>query len=115
MIFRYFLIAPFFGCMPGEEAGEPPAEEPVKKQSSGGKYLAHTEEAKPGVGNRFQKWGLAVYWLFAMLYWETLVHAGMYGNFRGNFRFALGFTAGLALLIALLVILTAEWWVYYRV
>ena len=126
-IFRYFLIAPFFGCMPGEEAGgvpeeegwEIPAEEtgeipvekvgelPVgetaKKQSSGGKYLAHPEEAKPAPGNRFQKWGLALYWLFAMLYWETLVHAGMYGNFRGSFRFALGFTAGLALLIALLV------------
>ena len=91
------------GEIPVEKVGELPVGETAKKQSSGGKYLAHTEEAKPRPGNRFQKWGLALYWLFAMLYWETLVHAGMYGNFRGNFRFALGFTAGLALLIALLV------------
>ena len=101
--FRYFLIAPFFGCIPGEEAVESPVEKPAKKQSSGGKYLGHTEEPKPGAGNRLQKWGLALYWLFAMLYWETLVHGGMYGDFRGSFRFALGFTAGLALLIALLL------------
>lgn len=101
--FRYFFVAPFFGCVPGEETGEPAAEEPVKKQSSGGKFLADSEEKSPRHENRFQKWGLTFYWIFAMLYWETLVHASMYDSFRGNFRFALGFTAGLALLIGLLV------------
>lgn len=101
--FRYFLISPIFGCVSCEEAGNTAGEEPVKEHTSGGKYLSRSKTSKPAGGNRFQKWGLTLYWLFAMLYWETLVHGGMYGSFRGSFRFALGFTGGLALLIGLLV------------
>lgn len=95
--YRFFLRIPFFTCMAGEISGETPAD----NLPTGGKDFGRPDEAKSG--NRFRKWGLTLYWLFAMLYWEILVHAAMFGDFRGNFRFALGFTAGFALLIALLV------------
>lgn len=52
---------------------------------------------------KVKKWSIGIYWLFAMLYWEILVHAGMYEHFQGSFRFALGFTAALALVTAVLV------------
>lgn len=52
---------------------------------------------------KIKKWGIGIYWLFAMLYWETLVHAGMYERFQGSFRFALGFAAAIALTAAVLV------------
>ena len=46
---------------------------------------------------------IALYWLFAFLFWEVLTHAGMFGRFQGSFCFALGLTGALALLLSLLV------------
>ena len=51
----------------------------------------------------FKKQTLVCYWLFSVLYWEILAHAGMYDRFQGSFRFALGLSGGIALLIALTV------------
>lgn len=51
----------------------------------------------------WKKWGRAAYWLLALVYWETLVHAGMYGQFQATFRFALGFTAAMGLGIGALI------------
>ena len=48
-----------------------------------------------------KKWAVAIYWLFAFLYWEILAHAGMYDQFQGSFRYALGFTGALALVMGL--------------
>lgn len=45
------------------------------------------------------------FWLFAFLYWETLVHAGMYEQFHSSFRYALGFSGALGLLIGTLTCL----------
>lgn len=53
----------------------------------------------------WKKWGIGVYWLFAMLYWEILTHTGMYSQFQGAFRFALGFSAAIGLGIAFLIYL----------
>lgn len=49
-----------------------------------------------------------MYWFFSFLYWEVLVHAGMYDQFQSSFRYALGLSGALALLIALLVSLLPE-------
>lgn len=51
---------------------------------------------------KWKSWCLGVYWLCAMLYWETLVHWGIYGQFQGSFRYALGFAAALGLLVGAL-------------
>ena len=48
-----------------------------------------------------KKQAVAIYWLFAFLYWEILAHAGMYDQFQGSFRYALGFTGALALVMGL--------------
>lgn len=55
--------------------------------------------------NKLRKWGIGGYWLFAILYWEILTHAGMYGKFQGTFRFALGFGAAIGLALAFFVYL----------
>lgn len=52
---------------------------------------------------KMKKWSTVCYWLFAIAYWEILVHAGMYGHFQGSFRFALGFGAAIALALGALV------------
>jgi len=57
---------------------------------------------------KLKKWGIGVYWLFAMLYWEILTHAGMYGHFQDTFRFALGFGAAIGLVIAFFVYLVPQ-------
>lgn len=43
------------------------------------------------------------YWLLALIYWETLLHALALGAFRPSFGYALGFTLSIAALIALAV------------
>lgn len=43
------------------------------------------------------------YWLFALLFWETLLHAAVYGEFGTQFGYAVGFTGVMALLMALIV------------
>ncbi len=53
----------------------------------------------------WKKWGIGVYWLFAMVYWEILTHAGMYGQFKGAFRFALGFCTAIGLVLAFVIYL----------
>ncbi|MBQ2927493.1 MAG: LTA synthase family protein [Oscillospiraceae bacterium] len=50
-----------------------------------------------------KKLSLVFYWLFAFLYWEVLVHAGMYDQFQASFRYALGLSGALALIVSLLV------------
>lgn len=50
-----------------------------------------------------KKYSIALYWLFAVLYWEVLAHAGMYDQFQSSFRFALGFSGAIALGIAVIV------------
>lgn len=49
---------------------------------------------------KFRKWIWGAYWLFAMLYWETMAHGAMYEGFQKYFCFALGFGAALALVLA---------------
>lgn len=53
--------------------------------------------------SKLKSWATALYWVFALLFWEILVHAGIYGSFHSTFRFALGFTAAIALVVAMLV------------
>lgn len=48
------------------------------------------------------------YWFFALLFWETLLHAAVYGEFNIKFGYAVGFTAFFALVIAGLVSLLPE-------
>lgn len=43
------------------------------------------------------------YWLFALLFWETLLHAAVYGDFYAKFAYAIGFTAVFSLAIQLLL------------
>lgn len=51
---------------------------------------------------KLKKWISGIYWLLTMLYWETLVHWGMFGTFQPSYRFALGLTAaGTLVLVAL--------------
>lgn len=47
-----------------------------------------------------KKWNVSVFWFCAMLYWELLSHAGMFGEFQLNFLFAVGFSGAMALVIA---------------
>lgn len=58
--------------------------------------------------SHLKKHSIAIYWLFSILYWEVLAHAGMYDQFQSSFRYALGISGALALLIALLVSLLPE-------
>lgn len=42
------------------------------------------------------------YWLFALLFWETLLHIAVYGDLSSKFGYAVGFTVVTALAVALL-------------
>ena len=50
-----------------------------------------------------KKQSVAIYWLFSILYWEILAHAGMYDRFQGSFCYALGISGAMALMMAFLV------------
>ena len=50
-----------------------------------------------------KKQTISLYWLFSLLYWETVAHAAMFDQFQGSFRFALGLSGAAALLLALCV------------
>jgi len=43
------------------------------------------------------------YWIFALLFWETLLHAAVFGEFGGKFGYVVGFSVSAGLLLALLV------------
>ena len=47
--------------------------------------------------------GSFVYWFFALLYLETLLHAVVYGGFSGKFAYAVGFTAAAACVMTVLI------------
>lgn len=53
----------------------------------------------------WKKWYSAGFWLVSLLYWEILVHAGMYGHFQNSFRYALGFSGALGLGLGALICL----------
>ena len=53
--------------------------------------------------SKHRQWGIQAYWLFAIIYWEILAHAGMYGQFHSSFLFALGFSAAGALVLGTLI------------
>ena len=53
--------------------------------------------------SKCRKWGIQVYWLMAVLYWEILTHAGMYDQFHSSFLYALAFSAAAALLLGALI------------
>ena len=58
--------------------------------------------------NAIKKQTMAIYWLFSILYWEILAHAGMYEQFQGSFRYAICFSGALALMLAILTGLLPE-------
>ena len=43
------------------------------------------------------------YWAFALLFWETLLHIAVFGEFSLKFGYAVGFSVSAALLLALVV------------
>ena len=43
----------------------------------------------------------AVYWSFALLYWEGLLHWAVFDGFGTEFLYAVGFSVSIALLLAL--------------
>lgn len=45
----------------------------------------------------------ACYWMFALLYWEGLLHQAVFGSFGKEFVYAIGFTVSAALVLTLLV------------
>lgn len=47
--------------------------------------------------SKYRQWGIQIYWLLAMLYWEVLTHMGMFGRLDSKFIYAIGFSAALAL------------------
>ena len=46
---------------------------------------------------------LAVYWIFALLYWEGLLHRAVFGSFQNGIAYAVGFSVSAALVLALAV------------
>ena len=48
------------------------------------------------------------YWLFALLFWEVLLHAAVYTDFSDKFAYAVGFTVVMALIVALIVSLVPK-------
>ena len=50
-----------------------------------------------------KKQSVALFWLFAFVYWEVLAHAGMFDRFQGSFCYALGISGAVALVLAFLV------------
>lgn len=53
--------------------------------------------------SKLRQFGIQGYWIFAILYWEILSHAAMYGSFHSSFLFALGFSAAAALVLGGLI------------
>lgn len=45
----------------------------------------------------------AAYWMFALLYWETVLHQAVFGEFGKEFVYAVGFSVSAALVLALAV------------
>lgn len=45
----------------------------------------------------------AAYWLFALIYWEALLHGRVYGEFSGKFLFVAGFSAVFACALTFLL------------
>lgn len=43
------------------------------------------------------------YWVFALLFWETLLHLTVFGDFSGKFGYTVGFSVSAALFLALAV------------
>ena len=43
------------------------------------------------------------YWVFALLFWETLLHAAVFGEFSGKFGYIVGFSVSAGLVLALAV------------
>ena len=60
--------------------------------------LAGVEWKKAGAGMR-----LAAYWIFALLYWEGLLHKAVFGSFEEECLYAIGFSVSIGLLLALAV------------
>lgn len=54
------------------------------------------KKAAPGI------W-LAAYWVFALLYWEGLLHKAVFGSFEAECLYALGFSVSMGLALALAV------------
>ena len=46
---------------------------------------------------------LAAYWVFALLYWEGLLHKAVFGSFDSEYLYALGFSVSMGLALALAV------------
>ena len=45
----------------------------------------------------------ALYWILALLYWESLLHAAVFGGFGMDYWYAAGFSVSLGALSALAV------------
>ena len=45
----------------------------------------------------------AAYWMFALLYWEAVLHQAVFGEFGKEFVYAVGFSVSAALVLALAV------------
>ena len=43
------------------------------------------------------------YWVFVLLFWETLLHAAVFGEFSGKFGYVIGFSISAGLVLALAV------------
>ena len=55
-----------------------------------------------------RKQSVSLFFLFSLIYWEILAHAGMYEQFQGSFRYALCISGALALVISLFAGLVPE-------
>lgn len=66
--------------------------------------MSRTDTRKIGSGKAAKAaLGLVCYWLFALLFWETLLHFTVYGNFKAQFAYAAGFTAVIALMVSVVM------------
>ena len=54
------------------------------------------KKAAPGI------W-LAAYWVFALLYWEGLLHKAVFGSFEAECLYAVGFSVSIGLALTLVV------------
>ena len=54
------------------------------------------KKAAPGI------W-LAAYWIFALLYWESLLHKAVFGSFEAERLYAVGFSVSIGLMLTLAV------------
>lgn len=62
--------------------------------------MSRMDSLKRGSGAALVQFG---YWLFALLFWETLLHAAVYEGFIPKFGYAVGFTVVAALAVALVM------------